>query len=380
MKSLRKGSKPKSRSSTLHSMHSMFQPAKSADVNEDAAKSTKRAASGAANSTDMVNNCQDTTNSLEGRKNGDSHEIQSDHLDQTHPDLGEGGSGKMLPIDTANISIPIMRTSGLDGIQCILAQMKEDRIFLAGEIERNAKEIRLEIQAIGNRTAALEVRVEAVAKAHNDLLIQSSEWGTRLDALEVAYEDLINRSRRNNIKIRGIPETRDEGPVQNLVLEIFRPLQPDIPEPRWEIDRAHRLSGGLRRNDERPRDIIVRFHYHSTKDAVVRKCRGMEVIYREKVLQIFQDLSPSTLLKRRQWKPIADHLRLNHIPFAWGHPFKLLAFHNEQTRALLPTGDPSRFFQTMGLDTPEGVIPLFQQKTPLPTLPREWFDARENQT
>ncbi|CAH2285191.1 Hypothetical predicted protein [Pelobates cultripes] len=342
MKSLRKGSKPKSRSSTLHSMHSMFQPAKSADINEDAAKSTKRTASGAVNSTDMVNNCQDTTNSLEGRKNGGSHEIQSDHLDQTHPDLGEGGS--------------------------------------AGEIERNAKEIRLEIQAIGNRTAVLEVRVEAVAKAHNDLLIQSSEWGTRLDALEVAFEDLINRSRRNNIKIRGIPETRDEGPVQNLVLEIFRPLLPDIPEPRWEIDRAHRLSGGPRRNDERPRDIIVRFHYHSTKDAVVRKCRGMEAIYREKVLQIFQDLSPSTLLKRRQWKPIADHLRLNHIPFAWGHPFKLLAFHNEQTRALLPTGDPSRFFQTMGLDTPEGVIPLFQQKTPLPTLPREWFDARENQT
>ncbi|CAH2300982.1 Hypothetical predicted protein [Pelobates cultripes] len=377
MKSLRKGSKPKSRSSTLHSMHSMFQPAKSADVNEDAAKSTKRAVSGAANSTDMVNNCQDKTNSLEGRKNGIA--TRSSQTIQTRP-IQTWERGLVLAIDTANISIPIMRTSGLDGIQCILAQMKEDRIFWAGEIERNAKEIRLEIQAIGNRTAVLEVRVEAVAKAHNDLLIQSSEWGTRLDALEVAFEDLINRSRRNNIKIRGIPETRDEGPVQNLVLEIFRPLLPDIPEPRWEIDRAHRLSGGPRRNDERPRDIIVRFHYHSTKDAVVRKCRGMEVIYREKVLQIFQDLSPSTLLKRRQWKPIADHLRLNHIPFAWGHPFKLLAFHNEQTRALLPTGDPSRFFQTMGLDTPEGVIPLFQQKTPLPTLPREWFDARENQT
>ncbi|CAH2311875.1 Hypothetical predicted protein [Pelobates cultripes] len=257
----------------------MFQPAKSADVNKDAAKSTKRAASGAANSTDMVNNCRDTTNSLEGRKNGDSHEI---HPDQIHPDLGEGGS---------------------------------------------------------------EVRVEAVAKAHNDLLLQSSEWGTRLDAFEVAFEDLINRSRHNNIKIRGIPETRDEGPVQNLVLEIFRPLLPDIPEPRWEIDRAHSLSGGPRRNDERPRDIIVRFHYHSTKDAVVRKCRGTVVIYREKVLQIFQDLSPSPLLKRRQWKPIADHLRLNHIPFTWGHPFKLLAFHNEQTRALLPTGIQVDFFR-----------------------------------
>ncbi|CAH2245945.1 Hypothetical predicted protein [Pelobates cultripes] len=180
MKSSWKGSKPKPRSSTLHSLHTMFQPARPADANEDAEKSTKRAASGA------VNSGLDTTNSLESRKNGDSHEI--------HPDSGEEGSGKSLPADTASIAIPIVQTPGPDGIQCILAQMKEDRIFLAGEIERNAREIRLEIQAISNRTATLEVRVEAVAKAHNDLLLQSSEWGTRLDALEVAFEDLINRS------------------------------------------------------------------------------------------------------------------------------------------------------------------------------------------
>ncbi|CAH2305839.1 Hypothetical predicted protein [Pelobates cultripes] len=158
----------------------MFQPARPADANEDAAKSTKRAASGA------VNSGLDKTNSLESRINGDSHEI--------HPDSGEGGSGKSLPADTASIAIPIVQIPGPDGIQCILAQMKKDRIFLAGEIERNEREIRLEIQAIGNRTATLVVRVEAVAKAHNDLLLQSSEWGTRLDALEAAFEDLINRS------------------------------------------------------------------------------------------------------------------------------------------------------------------------------------------
>ncbi|CAH2294782.1 cytosolic phospholipase A2 gamma isoform X3 [Pelobates cultripes] len=111
-------------------------------------------------------------------------------------------------------------------------------------------------------------------------ITESSKWGTRLDALEVAFEGLINQSQNNNIKIRGIPETRDEGPVQNMVLEIFRPLLRDIPEPRWEIDRVHSSAGAPRRNDERPRDIIVRFHYHSTKDATVHTCNVLKVINR----------------------------------------------------------------------------------------------------
>ncbi|CAH2285972.1 Hypothetical predicted protein [Pelobates cultripes] len=88
----------------------------------------------------------------------------------SHVDLEEGSSTAST-VSTADIS-------GLEGTQWILAQMKEDRLFLAGEIERNALEIRMEIQAIGVWTATLEVKAEAAAKAQNSLLSQSHEWGT----------------------------------------------------------------------------------------------------------------------------------------------------------------------------------------------------------
>ncbi|CAH2225421.1 Hypothetical predicted protein, partial [Pelobates cultripes] len=40
--------------------------------------------------------------------------------------------------------------------------------YLAGEIDRSAREVKAEIQAIGIRTEALESRLEDVVEAHND--------------------------------------------------------------------------------------------------------------------------------------------------------------------------------------------------------------------
>ncbi|CAH2225079.1 Hypothetical predicted protein [Pelobates cultripes] len=97
-----------------------------------------------------------------------------------------------------------------------------------------------EIHTLRARTTELEQRVESTVAAHNVATEHINRLTTRLEASEAALEDLANPSRRNNLRIRGLPEQADEGPLAATVPTILLPNLPEIPDERWLIDRAHR--------------------------------------------------------------------------------------------------------------------------------------------
>lgn len=74
----------------------------------------------------------------------------------------------------------------------------------------------------------------------------------------------------------------------------------------------------------RPRDVIVRFHYYESKEALtLATCNKSQLMYKGAKLQIFSDLSPITLAKRRNLRPITSHLQRHQVPYYWGFPFCL---------------------------------------------------------
>lgn len=113
------------------------------------------------------------------------------------------------------------------------------------------------------------------------------------------------RSRRNNIRIIGLPESV-EGPrptafFSEMLSEIMG--EQILPSPP-ELDRAHHALIAKPKQGERPRAVIVHFPRYQIKEAVIqeaRKRRG-SLQYRGKPIAIYDDYSPEVLEQRAQYR------------------------------------------------------------------------------
>ncbi|KAM4702914.1 WD repeat- and FYVE domain-containing protein 4 [Rhinophrynus dorsalis] len=74
------------------------------------------------------------------------------------------------------------------------------------DIKSIANEFKKEIKELGERTTRMEDKVDKIIDSHNALSDRHSELLKEVQFLRPKVNDLEDRSRRNNIRIRGIPE------------------------------------------------------------------------------------------------------------------------------------------------------------------------------
>uniref|UniRef100_A0A8C5MTI2 Uncharacterized protein n=1 Tax=Leptobrachium leishanense TaxID=445787 RepID=A0A8C5MTI2_9ANUR len=172
--------------------------------------------------------------------------------------------------------------------------MSQMQTFLAGEVAKLGTELRGEIDSLGARTAELEDQAAEITQAHNDLAEGTGDLAKRVSFLESKMEDLSNRSRRNNIRLRGLPETVSPKDLNGTVLGILRRLAPDIPEAQLLMDRIHRAQRPPNISSLISRDVIFRMHYFTAKHQILHAARTFQLDFEDKPLQLFQDLDPAT--------------------------------------------------------------------------------------
>ncbi|CAH2222452.1 Hypothetical predicted protein [Pelobates cultripes] len=119
--------------------------------------------------------------------------------------------------------------------------------------------LRTDMEAQGGRIQALET--QALESQHQATAADTAltRQGNMLLALRRQVEDLDNRSRRSNIRVRGVPEGEGPENVEELLTALFlQILRTDAP-PNIRFERAHRaLRPRIRDGD--PRDIICCLH------------------------------------------------------------------------------------------------------------------------
>lgn len=156
----------------------------------------------------------------------------------------------------------------------------------------------------------------ALNKQLASLQQQLKEKDTVIDALNKEVDRLHQYSRRNCVRVFGVPETRNESTdvvVQKLCQEkLGVTLNPTA------IDRCHRLG---RHNSDKCRPIIIKFTRYYDRASVYKsksKLKGTGIVIREDLTQIRLDILNASKQKfglRNTWSTdgvicvkIGDHI------------------------------------------------------------------------
>lgn len=139
--------------------------------------------------------------------------------------------------------------------------------------------------------------------------------------------DLEGRSRRNNIRIIGLPESI-EGPrptafFSDLLFELFgRQVLQSPPE----LDRAHRALSAKPPPGGKPRAVIIRFHRYQARELVVREARKQrgKLQYQGRQILIFEDYTPEVLEQRTRYREAMSSLYKLGLKPALLYPARLM--------------------------------------------------------
>uniref|UniRef100_A0A8C5PN54 Uncharacterized protein n=1 Tax=Leptobrachium leishanense TaxID=445787 RepID=A0A8C5PN54_9ANUR len=220
-------------------------------------------------------------------------------------------------------------------IQSLVAEVRE-------KLQQDIAEVRGEVSIMDTRLTRLEQVANTPHEAAITGSLQHSEVWRRID-------DLDNRSRRQNLRIRGVPEEVSDAHIYlpglfNHLLGSERVTAADLP-------RAHRaLRPPPTSSTMPPRDLICFFADFSLKEAIYLKARACRTwSYDGGTIEIFYDISPTTLQARRALRPVTQALSEAQIPYRWGYPFSLSARVDNVAHLLRTPSDVPRFTAALGL-------------------------------
>lgn len=202
---------------------------------------------------------------------------------------------------------------------------------LSKEMHEYMAKFTSEIQLVGERVDHVENKMAEFAGTFNNLVDAHNAREDDIDWLKAKVADLEDRSCRNNLKIRGIPESVPPEDLRSYVQSIFKEVLPEISTKDFEIDRIHRLPKPKHLPDKIPRDVLLRVHFFQIKEDFMKKSRNSQVISEKYPhLQFFSDVSQFTISFRRRFATVTKVLRDRNIPYRWGYPSKLIV-HKDKT-------------------------------------------------
>ncbi len=112
--------------------------------------------------------------------------------------------------------------------------------------------------------------------------------------------DIEDRSRRNNVRLVGLPEWAEGSDVAGFLRVNLSKWIPSLKGRNIENDRAHRVYDG-RKNSDQPRTLIFRvLRWHDRLEILkgARQAYPVKCMQNNVVLLFFPDFSPATAAKR----------------------------------------------------------------------------------
>ncbi|CAI5669521.1 unnamed protein product [Oreochromis niloticus] len=174
--------------------------------------------------------------------------------------------------------------------------------------------------------------------------------------LEDKCDDLESRSRRQNIRIVGVPEddplTASTTAISRLLKEAF-----DLAEELL-LDRAHRTLAPKPKTGERPRPIVARLHYYTDCVKILSRARELQRIkVNNMTISVFPDYTAKTARARAAFADCRRQLRgIEGVRFGLLHPARLRIMHDGVTRDFTSPEEAKAYIKTITNDICERVL------------------------
>lgn len=123
-----------------------------------------------------------------------------------------------------------------------------------------------EVTAVSNRVSHIGNKMGESANTFNDMVDAYYDRNDAILNIKTKLADLENRSSRNNVKIRGIPESVKTSESKGYFVNLMKATLPEVPLEELVVDRIHRLPRPKNIPNHLPRDTIVRVHFYHIKD------------------------------------------------------------------------------------------------------------------
>ena len=200
-----------------------------------------------------------------------------------------------------------------------LASFKEDVNGKLNEIVGDLKEARNRTEEAAQRVSDME-EWSAMAK---DVLSQTL---INQEQIQAKLTDLEARSRRNNIRVFGIPEDTEGSNLQEF-MESFIRAELSLQDTKLGIQRCHRALGPKPPQNASSRSVVIYFLEHRTKELVLRFAwkKGENRLDQQR-LYFDQDYPTETQKKRRAYAPIRKLVKEKGLRFQTPPPAKLCVF------------------------------------------------------
>lgn len=171
-----------------------------------------------------------------------------------------------------------------------------------------------------------------------------------LQILADKVDDLENSTRRNNLRVVGLPESVKPAELQNICEEII-PKALGI-HRKMVVERAHCI-GAAHKSRRGPRQVITRYLIYNDKSLLLQKLRNKRdlCVYGQE-LHLFSDYSAKVSRRRKQFSKICSQLHQQQIKFTLAFPAN---FH-----LMAPNGKQYTFFD---LENAEAFLSGLEQET-----------------
>ena len=200
---------------------------------------------------------------------------------------------------------------------------------------------------INEMETALTVHSDGITTLEREVAVLKSKLETTTqvnEKLQLAVEDLVSRSKRQNLRVIGVPEGMEGDDARLFMTSLFKKVTGDAQLETLELDRAHRSLGPKPPQGSRP--FIVRFHKYSHKERVLMWAkRNRDVTYQGHSIRIFEDFSAALAKKRAAFNKVKSMLFKDGIRFGLLYPARLRVSMNGQTRMFDSADEAERFYR-----------------------------------
>lgn len=127
-----------------------------------------------------------------------------------------------------------------------------------------------DIWALGHRVEKVESEQEAIVHAAADVQDTIKKNEEVLNSYRDQLDDYENRGRRQNIRIKGLPESIPASELVSTTQKIFIQIIEDQAPEIIAIDRVHWVSSHSTQKAETSRDVICKVHKYAVKENIMR--------------------------------------------------------------------------------------------------------------